>query len=52
MNPVSFWLLHAAIASGGGLLIWIFGGMLRRALDASTPQPMRPPAAMTLEVES
>jgi POT family proton-dependent oligopeptide transporter len=51
MNPVSFWLLHAAIASAGGLLIWIFGGMLRRALEASTPQPMRP-AAMTLEVES
>jgi POT family proton-dependent oligopeptide transporter len=51
MNPVSFWLLHAAIASAGGILIWIFGGMLRRALEASTPQPMRP-AAMTLEVES
>jgi hypothetical protein len=51
MNPVSFWLLHAAIASTGGLLIWIFGGTLRRVLDASAPQPMRP-AAMTLEVES
>lgn len=51
MRPASFWLLHAAIAAAGGLLILIFGGMLRRALDSSTPQPMRP-SAMTLEIES
>ena len=51
MSPASFWLLHAAIACPGGLLILIFGRRLRRALDQSTPQPMRP-SAMTLEVES
>jgi len=51
MSPASFWLLHAAIAAAGGLSILIFGGMLRRALNSSTPQPMRP-SAMTLEVES
>lgn len=51
MRPASFWLFHAAIAAAGGLLILIFGGMLRRALDSSTPQPMRP-SAMTLEIES
>ena len=41
MGPVSFWLLHAAIACTGGLLILIFGGVLRRALESSTLQPMR-----------
>jgi proton-dependent oligopeptide transporter, POT family len=51
MSPASFWLLHAAIACTGGLFILVFGRMLRRALDASTPQPMRA-AAMTLETES
>jgi len=41
MGSVSFWLLHAAIACTGGLLILIFGGVLRRALESSTLQPMR-----------
>ena len=51
MSPASFWLLHAAIASLGGLLILIFGQRLRRALDAGPPHPMRP-SALTLEVET
>lgn len=50
MRPASFWLLHAAIACTGGVLILIFGRRLGRALDTSAPQPMRP-SAMTLEVE-
>jgi len=51
MTPASFWLMHAAIASVGGLLIIIFGRSLARVLESSEPQPIRP-AAMTLEVES
>jgi len=51
MTPASFWLLHAAIAAVGGLLILIFGGRLERALDSGKPQPLRP-SAMTLEVET
>jgi len=51
MSPASFWLLHAAIACTGGLLVLIFGHRLRRALGTSAPQPMRS-SAMTLEVES
>jgi proton-dependent oligopeptide transporter, POT family len=51
MGPAPFWLLHAGIASMGGLLVLLFGRRLRRTLDTSKAQPMRP-SAMTLEVES
>ena len=51
MGPAPFWLLHAGIACTGGVLVLLFGRRLRRALDTSTPQPMRP-SAMTIEVES
>ena len=51
MSPASFWLLHAAIASMGGLLVVIFGRRLGRVLDTTAPQPMRS-SAMTLEVET
>jgi POT family proton-dependent oligopeptide transporter len=50
MSPVGFWILHAAIAGAGGLLILLFGGRLGRALDTTEAQPMRP-SAMILEVE-
>jgi hypothetical protein len=32
MTPAQFWLLHAAIAAAGGVVIMIFGRMLERAL--------------------
>jgi POT family proton-dependent oligopeptide transporter len=50
MSPAGFWILHAAIAGTGGLLILLFGRRLGRALDTAEAQPMRP-SAMTLEVE-
>ena len=31
-RPAQFWLLHAAIAAAGGVVIMIFGRMLERAL--------------------
>lgn len=34
MSPVQFWLLHAAIAATGGLVIMIFGRSLERELGA------------------
>ena len=37
MGPAPFWLLHAAIACTGGLLVLLFGRRLRRALD-TTPR--------------
>ena len=36
MTPAQFWLLHAAIAAAGGVVIMIFGRMLERALAASS----------------
>jgi len=51
ISPASFWLLHAAIASIGGLLIIFFGRRLGRALDRGSEQPLRS-SAMTLEVET
>jgi POT family proton-dependent oligopeptide transporter len=50
MSPTSFWVMHAAIAATGGLLVLLFGRRLGRALDVEEAQPMRP-SAMTLEVE-
>lgn len=51
MSPLQFWLLHAAIAAGGGISIIIFGPALGRVLAAGADQPMRP-SAMTVEVET
>jgi hypothetical protein len=50
MSPTSFWIMHAAIAATGGLLIMLFGRRIARALEVEEEQPMRP-SAMTLEVE-
>ena len=50
MSPTSFWAMHAAIASTGGVLILLFGRRLGKALVVDDPQPMRP-SAMTIEVE-
>ncbi len=50
MSPTSFWIMHAAIAATGGLLIMLFGRRISRALEVEEEQPMRP-SAMTLEVE-
>jgi POT family proton-dependent oligopeptide transporter len=51
LGPLRFWLLHAAIAACGGLLVLLFGRRLGRVLDKGAKQELRP-AAMTLEVES
>jgi len=32
MSPTDFWALHAAIGAAGGILVWLFGGRLQRAL--------------------
>jgi POT family proton-dependent oligopeptide transporter len=50
MTPLAFWLLHASIAATGGLLVLLFGSILKRILEPSDTQPLRP-AAMTQEVE-
>ncbi len=36
MTPAQFWLLHAAIAAAGGVVIMIFGRRLERALGAGS----------------
>lgn len=51
LGPLKFWLLHAAIAACGGLLVLLFGRRLARVLSQGARQELRP-AAMTLEVES
>ena len=33
LGPTAFWALHAAIPAGAGLLILLFGGALKRALE-------------------
>ncbi len=33
MSPAQFWTMHAAIATGGGLLIALFGRRLSRVLQ-------------------
>jgi POT family proton-dependent oligopeptide transporter len=50
MSPTAFWIMHAAIAATGGLLIMLFGRRISAALEVEEGQPMRP-SAMTLEVE-
>jgi len=50
MTPLSFWLLHAGIAASGGILVLLFGPMLRRVLEPRETQGLSP-AAMTREVE-
>jgi len=50
MSPTEFWIMHAAIAATGGLLIMLFGRRIGRALEVEEEQPMRP-SALTLEVE-
>lgn len=50
-GPALFWLLHAAIAAGGGISIWLVGGHLGRLLGESSTRSLRP-SAMTIEAES
>ncbi|HEY7740160.1 MAG TPA: peptide MFS transporter [Steroidobacteraceae bacterium] len=50
MGPLAFWVMHAAIAVCGALLVLVLGRPLRRILETATRQPLRP-SAMTLEVE-
>lgn len=50
MTALSFWLLHAGIAAIGGVLILLFGPLLRRVLKPSETHGLSP-AAMTEEVE-
>jgi POT family proton-dependent oligopeptide transporter len=50
MTPTAFWVMHAAIAASGGVLVLLLGRRLSRALEVDEAQPIRP-SAMTLEVE-
>ncbi len=50
MTPLGFWLLHAAIAASGGILVLLLGPALRRVLEPRETQGLGP-AAMTQEVE-
>ena len=50
MTPFGFWLMHAAIAATGGILVLLFGRALSRVLEPAARQALRP-AAMTQEVE-
>ncbi len=50
MTPLGFWLLHAAIAASGGILVLLLGPALRRVLEPRETEGLRP-AAMTQEVE-
>jgi proton-dependent oligopeptide transporter, POT family len=50
MTPLTFWLMHAGIAAMGGILILLFGPMLKRVLEPQETQGLRP-AAMTREIE-
>jgi POT family proton-dependent oligopeptide transporter len=50
MTPLAFWLLHAAIAAAGGLLVLLLGPALKRVLEPHKTQGLRS-AAMTQEVE-
>lgn len=40
-SPTRFWLLHAGIVAGGGVILWVFGNRLRRELapDAARTDP-------------
>jgi len=50
MTPLQFWLLHAAISASGGILVVLFGPVLKRVLEPRETEELRP-AAMTQEVE-
>jgi POT family proton-dependent oligopeptide transporter len=50
MTPLAFWLMHAAIAAAGGVLVLLLGPLLKRVLEPRETQGLRP-AAMTVEVE-
>jgi POT family proton-dependent oligopeptide transporter len=50
MTPLGFWLMHAAIAATGGILVLLFGPALRRVLEPAATHGLRP-AAMTQEIE-
>jgi POT family proton-dependent oligopeptide transporter len=50
LGPLAFWSLHTGIAAGGGILILIFGPMLKRALEPRETRELRP-SALTEEVE-
>jgi len=50
LGALAFWSLHAGIAAAGGILILIFGPMLKGPLEPRETQVLRP-SAMTEEVE-
>jgi proton-dependent oligopeptide transporter, POT family len=50
LGPLRFWAMHAAIGATGGLLVLVFGGVLKRLLAGGADLPLRP-SAMTVEVE-
>jgi POT family proton-dependent oligopeptide transporter len=50
LGPLAFWSMHAAIGAMGGVLVLLFGGMLKQVLAGGAGQPLRP-SAMTIEVE-
>ena len=50
MTPLAFWALHAGIAACGGLLMLVFGSMLKRILEPQGRLELSP-AAQTEEVE-
>lgn len=50
MTPLAFWLLHAGIAAAGGILVLLFGPLLKHILEPRETQGLRP-AAMTREIE-
>lgn len=50
LGPLAFWSLHAGIAASGGILVLLFGPMLKRVLEPRETQALRS-SAMTEEVE-
>lgn len=50
LGPLDFWLLHAGIAAFGGLLVLLFGPLLKHVLEPQETEELRP-SAMTREVE-
>ncbi|HEY0326967.1 MAG TPA: peptide MFS transporter [Allosphingosinicella sp.] len=51
LGPLRFWLLHAGIGATGAVLVLLFGGALRRALESSVREEPLRPGAETVEVE-
>jgi hypothetical protein len=37
MQPAAFWAMHAAIATGGGLIVMLFGRRLSQTLRPGLP---------------